>query len=153
MLGEPTPGWGTRLLEDGRGASLVELVVAIMLLTVALLALAGTIPSAMYSVVAGGFQTTATLLAQQSVETAKSTPYASLSTLNTTGGSGACGGGTGSFIAVPPYDGFLRCLDVQTATPSALTTTVTAVVRFTGAGGTGGGTIYDTTVVTVLAQP
>jgi hypothetical protein len=61
----------------------------------------------------------------------------------------SCGGGTGTFVSVTGYDGFKRCVDVQTG---ASTTTVTVVTRFTGIGGVGTGTIYDATLVTLRAQ-
>ena len=52
---------------DQRGVTMVELMVAMILMGIALLALAASFPYAMYGVVASGFQTTATLLAQEAV--------------------------------------------------------------------------------------
>jgi prepilin-type N-terminal cleavage/methylation domain-containing protein len=134
---------------DERGVTLVELMVAMMLLTVAFVALAASFPYAMFGVVAGGYQTTATLLSQQSIDRARNTLYSNLSTLSTSGGTGTCGGGTGTFVSVSGYDGFRRCVDVQTGTSTA---TVTVVTRFTGIGGVGPSAIYDATMVTLLAQ-
>ena len=54
-----------------QGVTMVELMVAMLLMAIALLALAASIPYAMYGVVASGFQTTATLLAQEAIERAK----------------------------------------------------------------------------------
>ena len=56
---------------DQRGVTMVELMVAMVLMAVALLALAASSPYALYGVVASGFQTTATLLAQEAIERAK----------------------------------------------------------------------------------
>ena len=56
---------------DQRGVTMVELLVAMVLMAVALLVLAATFPYAMYGVVASGFQTTATLLAQEAIERAE----------------------------------------------------------------------------------
>ncbi len=126
---------------DQRGVTVLELLVAMSLLATALVGLAASFPYALYGVVAGGYQTTATLLAQKDIESAKATDYASLSSL-----------GTGGFVTVSGYDGFQRSVAVATATPTAQTTTVTVVVRFSGVGGIGAGTIYDTTLVTILSQ-
>jgi prepilin-type N-terminal cleavage/methylation domain-containing protein len=135
---------------DQRGVTLVELMVAMLLLSIALVGMGAALPYGMYGVIAGGYQTTATLLAQQKIDTARNTLYGNLTTLNTGGGSGSCGGGTGSFTAAPEgYAGFSRCIDVQVGVS---TTTVTVVVRFHGIGGAGSGAIYDTTLVTILAQ-
>jgi hypothetical protein len=97
-------------------------------------------------VVAGGFQTTATLLSQQGIDIARNTLYANLSTL-ATGGGADCDSGT--FTALTDFPGFSRCIAVSAGTS---TTTVTVVTRFTGVGGVGAGTIYDATLVTILAQ-
>jgi prepilin-type N-terminal cleavage/methylation domain-containing protein len=140
------------LRANARGVTLIELMVAMMLLTVALLGLAAGFPYAMQAVVAGGYQTTATLVAQQAIDNARFTLYGNLSTLTSVGGTGTCGGGTGTFVALAGYDGFKRCIDVQTGSPTSQTTTVTVVVRFVGIGGFGVGTIYDTTVSTIIAQ-
>ena len=50
-----------------RGVTLLELLVAMMLLATALVGLAASFPLLMQAVTLGGFQTTATLLAQQCV--------------------------------------------------------------------------------------
>ncbi len=75
---------------------MVELMVAMVLMAVALLALAASIPYALYGVVASGFQTTATLLAQEAIERAKAADYGSISSLSFDGSSGTlptyCGG-------------------------------------------------------------
>ena len=137
------------LRRDERGVTLIELMVAMMLLTVAFVALAASFPYAMFGVVAGGFQTTATILSQQSIDRARNTLYTDLPSLSTPSGTSSCGGGTGTFVSVTGYDGFKRCVDVQTGTS---TTTVTVVTRFTGIGGVGAGAIYDSTLVTLRAR-
>ena len=73
---------------DQRGVTMVELMVAMVLMAVALLALAASIPYALYGVVASGFQTTATLLAQEAIERAKAADYRSMSSLAFDGSSG-----------------------------------------------------------------
>ena len=58
-----------------RGVTLIEMLVATMLLAVALAGLAASYPLAMQAVTGGGLQTTATLLAQQCIELGKSMPF------------------------------------------------------------------------------
>ncbi len=123
---------------DQRGLTLVELLVCMFLLAVALVGLAASFPYAMFGVTAGGYQTTATLLAQQSIDIAKNTLYSNLSTLD-----------TGGFVAVTGFTGFQRSITVAAASPTAGTTTVTVVVRFSGVTPS---PIYDTTLVTILVQ-
>ncbi len=120
-----------------RGVTLVELMVAMMLLAIALTGLASSYPLAMQAVTGGGFQTTATLLAQQCIELAKTMPYDRLPLdlapncpANPTG-----------------YPGFTRSVQVTTATPTAATTTVTVTVNFQSTQGQ-----IDTAVATILAQ-
>jgi hypothetical protein len=120
-------------------------MVALILLSIALVGMGAALPYGMHPVVAGGFQTTATLLTQQSIDRARNTLYSNLSTLST-GGDATCNSG---FVAVPGVDGFSRCVGVSVGTS---TTTITVVTRFTGVGGVGTGTIYDSTLVTILAQ-
>lgn len=120
-----------------RGVTLLELLIAMMLLAVALVGLAASFPLAVFGVTAGGFQTTATLLAQQSIEVAKHTPYALLPSTD-----------SGGFQLVPGYSGgFTRNIQVQQGFPTVTTTTVTVVVRFRG--GTG---LNDSTVATIFSQ-
>ena len=59
-----------------------------ILMAIALLALAASIPYAPYGVVASGFQTTATLLAQEAIERAKAADYGAISALSFDGSSG-----------------------------------------------------------------
>lgn len=120
-----------------QGVTLIELVVAMLLLAIALVGLAASYPLAMFGVAGGGYQTTASLLAQQCIELAKSMPYDRLpSDLPS-----ACP------ASLPVYPGFSRALTVATGTPTLTTTTVTVVVTFTGGQGAN-----DTTVATVLSQ-
>jgi Prokaryotic N-terminal methylation motif len=132
-------------LTDQGGATLVELMVAVILLSIALVSLGAAMPYGAYPVVAGGFQTTATLLSQQGIDLARNTLYANLSTLST-GGDATCNTG---FTTLTNFPGFARCVGVSVG---ASTTTITVVTRFTGVGGVGSGTIYDSTLVTIMAQ-
>jgi prepilin-type N-terminal cleavage/methylation domain-containing protein len=133
-----------------RGVTLVELMVAMILMAIALLALAASIPYALYGVVASGFQTTATLLAQEVIERAKAADYDAISTLSFDGSSGPlptsciCG-----VRAISGFAGFTRCVAVQVGTPTTLTTTITAVVEFSG---TVPNPIYRTSVVTIRSN-
>src|SRR5262245_39114308 len=90
-----------------RGVTLVELMVAMILMAIALLALAASIPYALYGVVASGFQTTATLLAQEVIERAKAADYDAIPTLSFDGSSGtlptSCISG---FRAISGFAGF-----------------------------------------------
>ena len=141
LLGFLRPG----SLVDQQGATLVELMVALILLSIALVGMGAALPYGMHPVVAGGFQTTATLLTQQGIDMARNTLYTNLPTLST-GGDATCNSG---FVALTDFQGFSRCIGVNVGTS---TTTVTVVTRFTGVGGVGAGTIYDATLVTILAQ-
>jgi prepilin-type N-terminal cleavage/methylation domain-containing protein len=134
---------------DERGVTMVELMMAMVLLAIALVGLAASFPYAMQGVVAGGFQTTATLLAQQSIDQARGKLYDRLCAMDT----------GGAFAPVPGYDGFSRQVAVSPlaascpGTPSGSTiTTVTVTVRFAGIGGLGAGTIWDTTLVTIRTE-
>jgi prepilin-type N-terminal cleavage/methylation domain-containing protein len=137
---------------DQRGVTMVELMVAMVLMTIALLALAATFPYAMYGVAASGFQTTATLLAQEAIERAKAADYGSIASLSFDGSSGTlpsdCSG-SGNFRAVAAFAGFTRCVAVQSGTPTSTTTTITAVVGFRGSVPD---PIYRTTVATIRAN-
>jgi type II secretory pathway pseudopilin PulG len=128
---------------------MIELMVAMVLMAIALLALAASIPYALYGVVASGFQTTATLLAQEAIERARAADYASMPSLSFDGSSGTlptdCSG-SGSFRPVAAFAGFIRCVAIQPGTPTGGTTTITAVVDFSGSVPN---PIYRTTVVTI----
>jgi prepilin-type N-terminal cleavage/methylation domain-containing protein len=114
---------------DERGVTLLELLVAMTLLAVALIGLAASFPLSMFGVTLGGYQTTATLLAQQSLEDARGRAYSNLTTV-ATGGSVCTTSGGGTFVSVTGYSGFSRCVSVETGVPIAGTSTVTVVVRF-----------------------
>jgi len=149
--------------QNERGVTLLEILIAMLLLGVALIGLAASFPLAMYGVTLGGYQTTATLLAQQSMEQARAKTYAAIFSSLDTGG-GVCdtlGGGTfvdlgstpvDSGSTPPPdpvyYPGFARCVSVQVGTPTATTTTVTVVVRFSA----GGGDPIYTRLATIIAS-
>jgi prepilin-type N-terminal cleavage/methylation domain-containing protein len=122
---------------DQRGVTLVELMVALMLLAIAFAGLAGSYPLAMQAVTGGGFQTTATLLAQQCIELAKSMPYDLIP------------GDLPSNCPVNPsgFPGFTRAVTVTAAVPTPTTTTVSVRVDFQGTQGT-----VSTTVATILSQ-
>jgi prepilin-type N-terminal cleavage/methylation domain-containing protein len=123
---------------NDRGVTLIELLVAISLLAIALTGLASSYPLAMQAVTGGGFQTTATLLAQQCIELAKSMPYDRIQADLTP---------TNCPATPTGYPGFTRSVQVQTATPSATTTTVTVTVNFRSTQGQ-----VQTVVATILAQ-
>jgi hypothetical protein len=76
--------------------TLVELLVAVCLLAVALVLVAASIPYGLMAVSASGFQTTATGLAQEPIDAAKRTAFASLPGL------------AASRAAVPGFAGFQR---------------------------------------------
>ena len=135
-----------------RGITMVELMVAMILMSIALLALAASFPYAMYGVMAGGFQTTATLLAQEAVERAKAADYGSIASMSFDGSSGTlptdCDG-SANLRTVTAYSGFSRCVAVQPGTPTSSTTTITVAVDFSG---TVPNPIWRTTVSTIRAQ-
>ena len=113
------------------GVTLLELLVAMVLLAVALVGLAASFPYAMYGVTAGGYQTTATLLGQQVVDQAKATRYAAVNSLATGGWSQVYDDG-GNVI----YDGFRRRVTVVTTNnagpPVQRYKTLTVEVEFVG---------------------
>jgi prepilin-type N-terminal cleavage/methylation domain-containing protein len=137
------------LRRDERGVTIIELMVAMVLMAIALLGLAASIPYALYGVVASGFQTTATLLAQEAIERVKAADYASMASLSFDGSTGflppACSG-SGDFRTVSGFGGFARCVAIQAGTPTSTTTTITVVVDFSGSVPN---PIYRTTVVTI----
>lgn len=120
---------------DQRGITMVELMVAMVLMAIALLALAASFPYALYGVMLGGFQTTATFLAQEAIERTRAAEYGSIASLAFDGSSGTlpsdCSSSS-SLRTVPGLSSFLRCVSVQIGVPSATTTTITAVVQFAG---------------------
>jgi prepilin-type N-terminal cleavage/methylation domain-containing protein len=120
---------------DQRGVTMVELLVAMVLMAVALLVLAASFPYALYAVVVSRSQATATLLAQEAVERARSADYGSIARLSFDGSAGDlpadCDAG-GGFRSVAAFPGFARCVAVEAAVPSPATTTITAVVEFAG---------------------
>ena len=135
---------------DQRGATMVELMVAMILLTIALVALAASIPYAMYGVVASGFQTTATLLAQEAIERAKAADYGSIASLQFDGSavqSTACT--SGDLHTVTAFGGFGRCVQVEVGQPTTTTTRITAVVEYQGSVPN---PIWRTTLATIRAQ-
>ena len=136
---------------DERGMTMIEVVVAMVLMAVALLALSASYPYAMYGVATSGLQTAATLLAQQAIEQAQNAEYGSLARLSFDGSSGtlptACGG-SADFRPVAAFVGLSRCVAVQPGVPTSTTTTITAVVEF---GGAPPRLVWRTTVVTVRA--
>ena len=134
---------------DQRGVTMVELMVAMVLMAVALLALAASIPYALYGVVASGFQTTATLLAQEAIERAKAADY------------GSIGPELRRIVGDPahrlqrhlaPGDGIRRIRSLRggpAGHADCTTTTITAVVEFSGSVPN---PIYRTTVVTIRSN-
>jgi prepilin-type N-terminal cleavage/methylation domain-containing protein len=120
---------------DQRGVTMVELLVAMVLMAVALLVLAAAFPYALYGVVVGGAQAVATFLAQEAVERATGADYGSLPSLSFDGSTGALPADcdvAGRFRPVAAFPGFTRCVAVEPAAPSPATTTITAVVEFRG---------------------
>jgi len=122
---------------DERGVTLLELMMAMILMATALVGLAASFPYAMSGVVAGGFQTAATLLAQECIEIAKSMPYDRIAPDLP----GVCP------TAPPGFPGMTRALNVGIGTPTATTTTVTVTVTFNDRQGPN-----QTQVDTILTQ-
>ncbi len=127
-------------LGNARGVTLLELLIAMILLATALIGLAASFPLAMYGVTSGGYVTTATLLAQKCIDNAKGMAYDKVVTALPT----VCGSGP-----VPGYSGFTQTLTISPGVPTPTTTTVTVTVRFTSQAG---GTSNDTTLATILTQ-
>jgi prepilin-type N-terminal cleavage/methylation domain-containing protein len=128
-----------------RGVTLIELLVTMILLTVALVGLAASFPLALFGVTTGGYQTTATLLAQKCIDNAKAMAYdqlaAALPTVCPTG-------------PVTGYSGFTQTLLVEPGPTadgivSGTATRVTITVSFKSQAA---GTSNDTVMATVIAQ-
>ena len=81
-----------------RGMTIVEVMVAMFLLTVGLLALAGLAASASKTVRAGGIQTVASALAQSRFDSLSSVPCATLATATPTRGTATTRGIRESWI-------------------------------------------------------
>ena len=115
-----------------RGVTLVELLVAMIILAIALVGLAASFPAAMYGVSIGGFQTTATLLAEQCLEVARDMARSGVATVTQSGltAQDGCGSST------PFGPGFIRTVTVQDGATfgggyPASVTVVTVSVTFT----------------------
>jgi prepilin-type N-terminal cleavage/methylation domain-containing protein len=136
---------------DARGVTLVELMVALLLLVIALAGLAAVFPHATYGVVAGGYQSTATFLAQQKIDEAKYTPFASLSTLDT-------GGLVGPPLTVTlpdgttqTFDGFSRSVSVSAVPSTTTLLQIQVLVQFQAPSSLT--PTYQTTLSTMVAKP
>lgn len=79
-----------------QGMTLIEVMVAVVLLAVALVAVAAAVPAGLIAVTASGLEITATGLAQEPLDTARRTAFASLGTLAV------------AKSVVPPFSGFQR---------------------------------------------
>jgi Tfp pilus assembly protein PilV len=138
-------------IRDQRGVTAVELLIAVMLLGIALIGLAASFPYALIGVAAGGFQTTATLLAQERLDEAKNMGWNQLCTMvGTEDPVSVDVGGTST-----DFPGFTRETAVETVpgesaiscSGAAPTGDTVAVVRVT----VSFDPIYQTTVSTVMA--
>ena len=135
---------------DQKGVTLVELMVAMILLAIALVALAASIPYAMYGVIVSGFQTTATLIAQEAIERAKAADYGSIASLQFDGSTVQSTACTSAGVhTVADFPGFGRCVQVEPGQPTATTTRITVVVEYQGSVPN---PIWRTTVATIRAQ-
>lgn len=127
---------GRSLAARQGGITLVDVMVAMLLLSVTLIGLAAALPVALRGVTLAGAQTTATWLARQALEAARTVPYGALPALD-----------TGAFVAVPGHDDFSRAVTVQVGAPTAGTTTVAVTVRGPGVQGA-----HEVTLATVRGQ-
>ena len=141
------------ILRDQRGVTAVELLIVVVLLGIALVGLAASFPYALIGVASGGYQTTATLLAQERLDEAKHMGWSQLCTL--VGTEDPVSVDVGGTTTVFP--GFSRLTAVETVpgqdpiscggggAPTGDTQAVVRVrVRFDP--------IYDTTVSTVFVS-
>src|SRR5262249_52010221 len=121
---------------DARGVTLVELLVALVLLAVALVPLAASGPLAMQAITGGGARTAAMLLAQQCIERAKSLKD----------GGPRAGPASGCSTDPEGYAGFTRALTVVPG-PTETTTTVTVEVGYPGPAGMGRAVVVVATIL------
>jgi type II secretory pathway pseudopilin PulG len=127
-----------------RGATLIEVVVAISLLGLGLVGLAASFPLAYHGVRQGGLQITATALAQEILEDARRTPYDSLPSLAATR---AAVSGFAVFdreVVVDDYSPATGC----TSSPSPACRQITVRTYVTEQQGE-----VQTTLTTVIARP
>ena len=128
---------------------MVELVVALLLLSIGLVTLAAAMPPALHGVAAAGRQATATLLAQQAIEQVRTSGLETLCALDTGGG----------FTPVIGHPGFLRRIEVRPLptscpgwSPADTVATVTVIVRAAGREAVGAGGPRDTTLVAIRSR-
>jgi type II secretory pathway pseudopilin PulG len=123
------------LLRRDGGVSLVELILAMLLLALGLLALAAALPTAMVAIHASGAQTVAVQAALGQVATARTTAYERLPDLD-----------TGGFVPAGDPPGLLRAITVKVGVPTVGTTTVSVGVRWAGSASPGDTVTLETVV-------
>jgi prepilin-type N-terminal cleavage/methylation domain-containing protein len=156
-----------RSLRDQRGLTLGEILVAIAIIGVALVALASVIPITSYGIQQGNQVSTATFLAEQRIEQVKNANWTAtpadddlgFSASNTTA---PASGGTTTFADENPVAGYtgyrreVRIFDCTVALCGVATTTmrhVTVSVYYTPLTGTGVATAEQgLSLTTVVAQ-
>lgn len=94
-----------------QGMSLIEVLVAVMLLGTALIALGAAIPAGLTAVSGSGLMLTATGLAQEPIDVAKRTDFANLSSLATTRATVSGFTGFEREVLVSSYDPSSSCSD------------------------------------------
>ena len=110
---------GTHATHDERGITLLELMIAMILLTIALVGLAAAFPLAMFGVVDGGLQSIAVALAEAPIEKAKRIPYADMANLTTATPPGIAEARACVSVASPcDFAGFEREVLVASYTPA-----------------------------------
>ena len=111
---------------DERGSSLLEVLVALLLLALMVMGLAASLPLALRGVAFAGRQGTLTLLAQQAAEIVREARPEALAALD-----------SGGFVEVLGHPGLVRSIAVAWGIPTAGTATVTVVTRGLAADGSG----------------
>lgn len=109
----------THATHDERGITLLELMIAMILLTIGLVGLAAAFPLAMFGVVDGGLQSVAVALAEAPIEKTKRIAYADLAHLTTdTPCPLMCPGIAEARAPVSGFAGFEREVLVASYTPA-----------------------------------
>ena len=119
---------------QGRGFTVVEVLIAAAIVVVGLLALATMFPTGYSTVTKSGIQSCGLALAQQRIEFLRNTPYNNIAGGTTTE---SCSG----------YSGYMRTTGVATDTPVAGAKQVTVTVTLPSAGAPSSPNIVLTTII------
>jgi len=161
-----------RCLGDARGMTVVEVIVALFVITVGLVGLMAAIPLSTAQIAEAHLKTTATFLAQQRVEQIKNAQWTAIPVVDNLGGAGSSGDAAiaqwpdeaqNSIVNYPQFQRQVRIQDCSVAPGCGIATDatlftlrqVTVTVSFAGMTGTGmfnNATLESVQVITYVAR-